>query len=276
MNKTSIEWARNPDGTQGYTLNSKTGCLNHTPDGLCLGGLFPCYAYRLANGRLKERYLADGIFSTSLSFHDAYPGCTLDPFYPRFWPERLEQPYKVKKPSGIFLDDMSDWMSDYWPKEWTEQEIQMMKDNPHHRIYTLTKQPQNLIKFSPFPPNCYVGVTVTRNTYFNTAVHWLRQIETKCKYISFEPLLERVEIETLNEYILEAGINWLIIGAQTKPYKPPAIEHVKEIVEVADRAGIPIFLKDNLRTLILDSLARHEIDRPHFLSNGGLRQEMPV
>ena len=62
MNKTSIDWVKNPDGSQGYTLNPITGCGNHTPEGLCLGGMFPCYAYRLANTRLKERYLANTNF----------------------------------------------------------------------------------------------------------------------------------------------------------------------------------------------------------------------
>ena len=29
MNKTKIEWVKNPDGTQGYTFNPITGCLNN-------------------------------------------------------------------------------------------------------------------------------------------------------------------------------------------------------------------------------------------------------
>ena len=48
----------------------------------------------------------------------------------------------------------------------------------------------------------------------------------------------------------EAGISWVILGSQTKPYKPPQIEWVKEIVEAAGKAGIPVFLKDNLKPLI--------------------------
>jgi hypothetical protein len=46
------------------------------------------------------------------------------------------------------------------------------------------------------------------------------------------------------------GIGWLIIGTQTNPYKPPEIEWVREIVEAADKARIPVFLKDNLRPLL--------------------------
>ncbi|MBA7575646.1 hypothetical protein ES708_17478 [subsurface metagenome] len=78
--------------------------------------------------------------------------------------------------------------------------------------------------------------------------------------------------------MLMAGINWVIIGAQTKPYKPPKIEWVKEIVEAADRAGIPVFLKDNLKPLFTDE--QHRIFYPEWALNNietdwRLRQEMP-
>ena len=48
----------------------------------------------------------------------------------------------------------------------------------------------------------------------------------------------------------EAGISWVILGSQTKPYKPPKIEWVREIVQAADKAGVKVFLKKNLKPLI--------------------------
>ena len=88
MNKTSIEWVKNPDDSQGYTWNPITGCLNHV-DGLCKGGGFPCYAYRLAHGRLKSRYIAN--MSLPPIFKENLSTAGNDPFYPRFWPERVSQ-----------------------------------------------------------------------------------------------------------------------------------------------------------------------------------------
>jgi len=173
-----------------------------------------------------------------------------EPFYPRWWPERLEQIRKHKKSAGIFLDDMSDWMGDYWPEEWTEQELQVMRDCPQHRFYTLTKQPQNLAKWSPFPDNCWVGVTATSTRMFVEAMDNLLHVEAKVEYISLEPLLEW----DIDPYILEKDftaqqLDWLIIGAQTKPYKPPKLEWVQEIVEAADSAGVAVFIKNNLQNL---------------------------
>jgi len=290
MNPTLIEWTLNPDGTQGYTSNSKTGCLNGCPY---------CYARKLAHGRLKQRYLAnrDTIASDPLKKYSSwqFDPKYIDPFYPRWWPERLEQIRKHKKPAGIFLNDMSDWMGDYWPEEWTEQEFQIMRDCPQHRFYTLTKQPKNLAKWSPFPDNCWVGVTATDDLGYGLAIKYLAEIEATVKFISFEPLLESPAVVNLTHGEV---IKWLIIGACTGslnslkytammypelPLLPhgkmwtlqPKIDWVQEIVEAADRAGVAMFLKNNLRTLVLDGVAKHQIDRSKFLMDRELRQEMP-
>ncbi len=57
INRTKIDWALNPDGLPGYTWNPITGCLNNCPY---------CYARKLANTRLRERYLANKNWDTSL------------------------------------------------------------------------------------------------------------------------------------------------------------------------------------------------------------------
>ena len=270
MNPTRIEWVQNPDGTQGFTCNSKTGCLNHTPEGLCLGGMFPCYAFKLAHGRLRHAYSLSPSSHWKINYDPAkrgYSEACIDPFYPKWWPKRLEQIRKHKKPAGVFLDDMSDWMGDYWPEEWTEQELQVMRDCPQHRFYTLTKQPQNLANWSPFPDNVYIGVTACKPSMFVDAIIGLRQIEAKVKYISFEPLLESIPINLISRYIKE--VDWAIIGAQTKPYKPPKISWVQEIVEAADRGGVKLFLKNNLMPLFeAAGITRRE-------DWTGIRQEMP-
>ena len=48
----------------------------------------------------------------------------------------------------------------------------------------------------------------------------------------------------------EAGISWVIIGSQTKPYRPPKVEWVRKIVEAADKAGVAVFEKNNLKPLL--------------------------
>lgn len=306
MNRTKIEWARNPDGSPGYTWNPISGCLNHD-NGLCKGGGFPCYAYKLANGRLKPLYLANknglpySIFNKSL--HEEIKA-EQDPFYPRFWEERLYDfrliPYRDIQPKqrGVFVCDMGDLFGIGIPDEWTRQVLAECEEAPHNRFYLLTKQPQNLIKFSPFPDNAWVGVTATNELSYVEAVAELANIEAKVKYLSFEPLLERVR--NTGAFMKSAGINWLIIGACTgtnseltylnQKYPDltlmsspdclnikrwtaqPKIEWVREIVEAADKAGVKVFLKDNLAPLI-----KWPQDGPWAFKNlsNMLRQEMP-
>ncbi len=258
MNKTGIDWVKNPDGTKGYSFNPITGCLNHV-NGMCKGGNFPCWAYGLANTRLKERYLANANVSLEGEYTKQHPDLLSrlkDPFYPRFWPERMRDinPYlhqHPQKPRGVFPCDMSDLFGIGIPENWTREILGGIAEMYEWRFYLLTKQPQNLIKFSPFPDNCYVGVTATDDSMVTHAVVALDYIDAKVKYLSLEPLLNwdmsKIDLAwTLETY----KIDWVIIGAQTKPTVMPKIEWVKAIVEACDKAGIPVFLKDSLKPLI--------------------------
>ena len=272
MNRTKVEWVKNPDGTQGYTWNPITGCLN---------GCEYCYARKLANGRLKQRYLAN---------YDLAPNFTVlvneeiynDPFYPRFWVNRAREEfgscYAGAKPKGIFVCDMSDLFGIGVPEEWTRRILNKigMSYYREHRFYLLTKQPQNLARFSPFPDNCWVGVTATDYKMLLQALDRLQYIKASVRYISLEPLLDFTmgKYDLSLEFLLkDAGISWVILGAQTKPYKPPKIEWVEEIVRACDKAGIPVFLKDNLFPLIHEE--RTVADRKLFGRDNALRQEMP-
>lgn len=255
MQKTNIEWVLNPDGTQGYSWNPLTGCLN---------GCDYCYARKLAFTRLRERYLANkntGYDGGAIA-HDRWLIET-DPFYPRFWPDKLDQPLKRKKPAGIFTCDMSDLFGIGVPEQWTWSVFNFIKECPQHRFYLLTKQPQNLIKFSPYPPNCWVGVSAWDESSLVEAYNSLIRIEARTKYISLEPFLGwgrlyekhacKLSFLLGNRYDYpNNGIDWIIIGACT-PYSQktaPKIEWVREIVEAADKAGVEVFLKDSLLPLV--------------------------
>jgi protein gp37 len=296
MNKTSIEWVKNPDGTQGYTWNPITGCLNGCPY---------CYARKLANGRLKQRYLSmpktiyDNVGITVQNYGKLPKNYTFDPdpFAPRFWGQRLEDKdiwQRIDgqaKPKGIFVCDMGELFGDWLPEQWQLEVFEVIRKCRRHRFYLLTKQPQNLIKFSPFPDNCWVGVTATDFKAFAYATLYLGQIEAKIKYISFEPLLERIGTDRKGGYgsefladDIKHFLNWLIIGAQTKPYKPPNSLWVHEIIVAAREAGIPYFLKDNLKPILpveapyywMPGTLLHDKDNMYYeIDKPVLRQEMP-
>lgn len=61
----------------------------------------------------------------------------------------------------------------------------------------------------------------------------------------------------------EAGISWVIIGSQSKPTVYPKIEWVQETTEAADKAGVPVFHKDNLKPIfpVPTSTLRQELPK---------------
>jgi len=258
MNRTKVEWVKNPDGSHGYSWNPITGCL---------AGCGYCYARKLANGRLRAKYLANNILpSNNEPNHKEH---SANPFYPRFWPERLKELPKAKPwtygegktgvirrrdttSKGIFVCNMCEFFGEWVPTNWQRQVLNVVKANPQHRFYFLTKQPQNVPKVSPFPDNCWIGVTVCDNLMATNAWKcYFDKFFAKVKFISFEPLLE--DLGGFNEMIIPKA-DWIIIGSQTKPYNPPKIEWVQAIVELADEADVPVFLKDNLKPLLGNNL----------------------
>ena len=312
MNRTKIETVKNPDGSQGYTWNPITGCLYHI-EGMCKGGNFPCYAYGLVNGRLKTRCLANDIIpKPSYSNMDKYHQYLKDPFYPRIWPDRIKEltpkaalTVPWTKDRGIFVCDMSDLFGIGIPRDWQDKVFECIKQYPWHRFYLLTKQPQNLLQFSPFPDNCWVGVTATNAEMLWVALANLAEIKARVKYVYIEPLLSNPFTPTweLNRQRLSI-VDWVIIGSLTislKDYQDsnfairrglqlkqcgkkwtvqPDIEWVKGIVTAADKAKIPVFLKNNLEPLwTLDNSKEpfFKFTRPSLGATeiGRLRQEMP-
>jgi protein gp37 len=242
MNRTTIEWVKNPDGTQGYTWNPITGCLNGCPY---------CYARKLANGRLRARYLAnDGATVSRGTASD-------DPFAPRWHEETLYQPSEEEKPRGIFVCNMGELFGPWLDRGWTDDVLDVIRHSPQHRFYLLTKQPQELQKWSPFPANAWVGVSAWDFWSYENACHYLQDVEATVKYISLEPLLDwKIGEPTFYKV---GGISWLIIGAQTKPTIRVPGEWIDDIVSSAKGAGVSVFLKNSLRYLVEDEHFKFEL-----------------
>jgi len=164
----------------------------------------------------------------------------------------------IPRGSKTFVGSTIELFGDWIEPEWMEIIFSYCRSCPSHIFIFLTKQPQNLRKFSPFPDNAWVGVTATNKRMTSNALFYLDAIEAKVKFISFEPLLEDacVDSDTFWTYT-EAGIatgekeqriNWVIIGGQSGKDKfyPPE-EWIEEIESACGKARIPAFEKNNLR-----------------------------
>ena len=191
--------------------------------------------------------------SIAYRFPNHYP----DGFNPHYYPEAIDSPIHLRKPSIVGVG----WVGDVIGYGFAHRAeiFKAIRQCPQHRFLFLTKNPDRLISWGSFPDNCWVGVTLTtKMQHLALFTSGFKYIEAKMKYVSLEPLLENLYFHP--DDIKELGINWVIIGAQTKPYKPPTIEAVEEIVRACDEAGVPVFQKDNLKPLLGNNL-RQELPK---------------
>lgn len=200
-----------------------------------------------------------GLCPTNCKTPDGYEYCYARAMYKRFrWnPEiRFDGRFvdhlaEIKKPSRIFVGSTMELFGDWIKESWLKMIFYCCTLCPQHTFIFLTKQPQNLRRWSPFPSNCHVGASVTTTEMYNNAMNYLCYIEAKVKFLSFEPLLEwHTEPHLLLGDFEE--LNWIILGGMSgrKKFYPPE-KWIQDIEKAADSAGIPVFEKNNLRKYFL-------------------------
>ncbi|MCX6282373.1 MAG: DUF5131 family protein [Bacteroidetes bacterium] len=130
---------------------------------------------------------------------------------PRFYPNRLKEPYQRKKPAKIFVCSMADIFSPGVKDEWIHRVLKVVADNPQHTFQFLSKKPARYHDFD-FPlGNTWIGTSVD---YARHADRIDQLVSCGCKFISFvlvEPLLSSME------GIDFSGVDFLFVGAQTGP-----------------------------------------------------------
>ena len=210
----------------------------------------------------------------------------------RFCPEVLDD--LPRKGCRVFVGST---MEIFLFPEWLPAIFDRCRQHPEHTFIFLTKQAEELPRWSPFPPNCEVGVTATDEVSYLRACSELYKVEAKLKYISLEPLCDSVHEG--GEILAHAGIGRVIIGAMTgrkgkliqlqREHYPrlrlekldavgrkwtllPRLEWVKTIVEAADAAGSSVFIKENLYKLVMERpVEDHDL---YFEDMSTLRQEL--
>ncbi len=211
----------------------------------------------------------------------ACPYCYARRMYKRFrWPEEIRfdptvfnDLAKMKAGSKVFWGSTMELSGDWVDPEWTRLIFEAVKRHPELTHIFLTKNPAGLIPWSPFPDNCWVGVSATDIFTFCRAMDGLAAIYAPLKFLSFEPLL--ADIGNPGPEFL-TGIGWVICGQCTpmRASTSPRIEWVKKIVEAADRAGAKVWLKDNLWPEI--PFCPPYGNRDSLYPNAGYRHEFPV
>ena len=80
----------------------------------------------------------------------------------------------------------------------------------------LTKCPDRLKLWEPFPDNAWVGVSVCDWLMFSNALGYLLGTEAKVKYLSLDPLKENIQLDMLQGILFSRIISWVVIGGWDK------------------------------------------------------------
>lgn len=187
MTTSKIEWTE-------ATWNPSTGCNKVT------AGCRHCYAETMAR-RLKAM---------------GAPGYE-NGFEFTLMPERLQMPLRVKKPTKFFVNSMSDLFHEKMPYDYLDRVFDVIRQTPHHTYQILTKRERILedyCKTREIPRNVWLGVSVEM-AKTKHRIDILRNVETKIRFLSLEPLLEDLGTIDLS------GIHWVIVGGESGPKARP-------------------------------------------------------
>ncbi|MBA7590550.1 hypothetical protein ES708_32675 [subsurface metagenome] len=160
-------------------------------------------------------------------------------FHPVFLYSHFKKKFP-KKPQRIFVGSMSEIY--YWKEEWMGMVNEKINQYPQHTFMFLTQHPEVYAKYL-WTKNCWFGVTMTRNKPIERG----GCIPTKkgLKFLSIEPLLEKIDIENIDDF----EPDWIIAGAETGNRKGKVIpkrEWVEVINDFCNRTNRPLYIKDNL------------------------------
>lgn len=238
-----IEWTKTilPGGIErpGWTWNPIAGCVHRCRWAMPDGTVAVCYAESVAE-RVAGQHYPHGF-----GFH--------------YWhPERLSEPLRVKEPTRIFLDSMSDLMGYVVPEAQINAVLDTCLDAHWHTFLLLTKNAPRLLQFD-FPANVHVGVSSPPDFMWGKelsrgqqvkmlerSLEVLGQVKVPVRWCSFEPLSWDVsEIVAAHPGVLQ----WAVIGAASNGprYYQPEPEHVRRLLAVLDEQGVPVFFKGNMR-----------------------------
>lgn len=222
----AIEWT-------DATWNPTTGCDRVSP------GCDHCYAQTLAK-RLQAmgnpRYQRDGNPRTS------GPGFGLT-----IHRDKVEEPYRWKKPRRVFVNSMSDLFHASVPTGFIHDVFDVMADLPQHQFQVLTKRPRRMVTVtrdwymnngSDLIPNVWLGTSVEDQNWADRRIPLLCEVPSKVRFLSCEPLLGPIRLSQID------SIDWVIVGGESGwQARSMEVEWVRVLRDQCRSAGVSFFFK---------------------------------
>ena len=216
---------------KGFTWTPYSGCLHACP--------WDCWAER---GALKQARNPKSLYAE----HG---------FKPHFYPERLQEPLRRKKPTLIAGAFMGDLFGDWVPAHVINQILEICRQAEWHRFLLLTKNPRRFGAFQ-IPPNCWAGTSVTGGIYQSLQIECKRiEALVRCapegrRYLSLEPyggIYNASARRVVESWI--ANVNWVIVGGRSGEGACGSSNVELGILALyCRREGVPFFIKGNAKS----------------------------
>ena len=284
MNKTKIDWCDS-------TWNPVTGCLY---------GCKYCYAKSIATRFSGKAEL----WSHDEKIHELTEKQYLGEdekacpypygFEPSFHRYRLHD-YDQKEGRNIFVCSMADLFGEWVPEAWQKEIFTVCRQNRQHNYLFLTKNPRRLPRtselyngiFGVHLENMWFGTTITCQKDLEDRLFPLLQVKGHV-FLSIEPLHGQLDLDKIwvsekkgevylslperNVYYFGGRSafpmpEWVIIGAETGTRRDRIIPKrcwISEIVSKCKMAGIPVFMKESLKSIWGEDLVQ---EYPECLQN---------
>jgi len=240
MKTTKIEWTE-------QTWNPSVGCNKVS------AGCKNCYAENMAR-RLKAMRVK--------GYENGFKFSIL--------PERVEQPFKTKKPTKFFVNSMSDLFHEEMPFAYLDMIFDTIEKTPQHTYQILTKREKIMAEYfadKVLPKNVWLGVTVEDSKTKNR-IDYLRKINATIRFISMEPLLEDIGSLDLKD------IHWVIVGGESGlSARPMQTDWALNIKEQCNQQNVAFFFKQ-WGTWGADGIKRNKKENGRKL-NGKIYDEYP-
>ena len=171
--------------------------------------------------------------------------------------KQLERKFDKSDRELICICSQSDLFQDWTRPELADRILRICDDNPQNRYMTITKFTHNLAEYLSDPglqgrlSHNGMKTGTLDNVCFGTTIcvpedlHRLDELKNvpliRHKFLSFEPLLDDVA-RYMDARFLD-GFDWVIAGAETGEGRTHCpVEWLEGIVELADQAGLPVFV----------------------------------
>lgn len=247
----------NPIGWCTVTVNPFPGCRKVSP------GCQNCYAERMAKrlkamGQTQYENLVDA---------NGWTGKI------RRHTSTMHVPGKGKM---VFVNSMGDFFHEGIPDYLRDVACWHMADQPQHVFQLLTKRVENAKRYFASQQhvewplrNVWIGVTCENQEWADKRIPVLLQIPAAVRYVSLEPLLEMVDLDSPQEEGLHAlgcggecdcapKLDWVIVGAETGPHRRPCdTQWIADIVEQCAEANVPVYVKQ----INIDGKVAHDPDQ---------------